>query len=78
MSMDKSKCVGCRDNFYNGNNSIGVKECWMLKTAKIVSRFIIHINTPMNQKSGYIPVKRPNCYHEDGYVNIDKIPDYAK
>lgn len=32
-------CAGCRDDFYNGNNPMGVKECWMLKTAKIVTRY---------------------------------------
>ena len=38
----KSMCSGCRDNFYNGNNSLGVAECWHFKDAKVVQRVIIH------------------------------------
>lgn len=32
-------CAGCRDNFYNGNNGIGVSQCWSLKSAEIVWRW---------------------------------------
>ena len=32
----KRNCIGCRDNFYNGNNNLGVKECWGFKTAELV------------------------------------------
>ena len=42
--MDKDYCVGCRDNFYNGNNNLGVKECWCLKDAKLVMKKEVHID----------------------------------
>jgi hypothetical protein len=35
---DKQMCSGCRDDFYNGHNDIGVKECWMFAKAKVVNK----------------------------------------
>lgn len=63
--MDKKHCSGCRNNFYNDNNPLGVKECWSLKSAKIVSRVRIgHWEEPpyLNKKS----VRVPNCLHGEG------------
>lgn len=37
-------CNGCHDNFYNGNNPLGIKECWSLETAKPVRMKFVHIN----------------------------------
>jgi hypothetical protein len=34
----KSMCSGCRDNFYNGHNDLGVEECWCFDTAKVVNK----------------------------------------
>jgi hypothetical protein len=31
-----SLCSGCSENFYNGNNPYGIRECWRLKSARIV------------------------------------------
>ena len=31
-------CSGCYENIYNGNNTVGVKECWNLKSAKLVMK----------------------------------------
>ncbi len=77
MSMDKSRCHGCRDDFYNGHNPLGVEECWLLKNAKLKTRYRLSINTPMGQRSGYAKTERPNCYHEQGFVYLDQIPDHA-
>ena len=34
---DKSKyCHGCHDDFYNGNNDLGVKKCMHMAKAKVV------------------------------------------
>jgi len=76
--MDKSKCIGCRDNFYNGNNDLGVQECWLLKKAELITRYRLSIHTPMDQRRGYQKVERPNCYGEKGYVFLKEIPEYAK
>jgi hypothetical protein len=37
-------CVGCRDDFYNGKNDLGIPECWCLKDAKLVWRKEVHID----------------------------------
>lgn len=64
--MNKSNCIGCEDNFYNGNNDLGVKECFRLKSAKIVKKKKIPLSQvpPWKQK----PIKVPSCYRQKGYV----------
>lgn len=68
--MNKKHCVGCEDNFYNGNNDIGVQECWGFETAKLVlkKQVSIHQVPPWKQE----PTQVPSCYHKRGYVFIDK------
>ena len=75
--MDRKYCRGCRNNFYNGNNSLGVQECWHFKTAKVVWRIPIgHWEPPpyLNKKK----VRVANCWHGEGsdrvhYVKPDAI-----
>jgi len=71
-------CRGCRNNFYNGNNSLGVARCWSLESAKLVTKYRLSSSTPMWIREAYVKVKVPSCYHESGYVHLDAIPDYAK
>jgi len=71
MAKNKSMCFGCRDNFYNGNNSIGVKECWLYKTAKVVTRTRVGTWEPPPYK--WIPIKILSCYHAEGCSFIEKI-----
>jgi hypothetical protein len=75
--MDAKHCVGCRDDFYNGKNPHGVKACWFLPRAKLETRFRLHINTPVNQREGYVEMQLPQCYHERGYVYYEQIPAFA-
>lgn len=35
---EKAMCSGCRDDFYNGNNGLGVSECWSFKDAKVCDK----------------------------------------
>lgn len=35
---EKRMCQGCRDDFYNGHNPYGVKECWGFKSARVVDK----------------------------------------
>lgn len=67
--MDKKHCSGCRDDFYNDNNPLGVKKCWHLPRAKLVRRVAVHVNQrpPWTQK----PVRVPNCYHMVCYIHVD-------
>jgi len=67
--MDKSKCIGCEDDFYNGKNDLGVKECFRLSTAKVISLKQVSVSQvpPWTQKPG----KFPSCYRVRGYVFVD-------
>lgn len=62
----KKYCTGCEQNFYNGNNPYGIKECWNLESAKLVLKKKIHINQvpPWKQK----PIKVLSCYQQKHYV----------
>lgn len=62
--------MGCYNDFYNGNNDLGVGECWSLKTAKVIFRKEVSINQrpPWNQ-----PARRfLSCYRKTGYVYVGK------
>lgn len=68
MKMTKEKCNGCRNNFYNDNNPLGVKECWSFKSAKLENRIVLHKDQPPPYKSR--PTMKPNCWHGNGYIAI--------
>jgi len=38
MKKEKSLCAGCRCDFYNDHNGIGVKECMHYKSAKVIKK----------------------------------------
>lgn len=61
-------CFGCRQNFYNGNNDLGVKECWSLESAKMIWRkqVSIHQRPPWDQKAE----RFMSCYQRQGYVYV--------
>lgn len=67
--VTKKDCAGCRNDFYNGHNDLGVSECWSLKDAVMKLRREVHINDmpPHRQK----PALRPNCYHRSQFVYYD-------
>lgn len=63
--MDKKHCSGCRNNFYNMNNPYKIKECFSLKTAKLVSRIPIgHFQRPpyLNKQEVLVP----DCWSGEG------------
>ncbi len=76
--MDPKYCRGCEDDFYNGKNPYGVKQCWMLKDAKLVTRFRLHVDTPMSRKNGYDKVRVPQCFQMKRFIHVTEIPDYAR
>ena len=75
MAMDygtKLKyCVGCRENFYNGNNEYGIMECWCLKDAKVVWKKFIGMNDvpPWNWQK---PVRTLECHRKKGFIKVDR------
>ena len=70
-------CVGCRDNYYNGNNPHGVKECWHLKSAKRVTRYRIGWWTPPTSVDAFTKVTTFDCHSAPGqYADFEKLPDH--
>ncbi len=73
------KCAGCRENFYNGNNELGIKECWLLKDAKIVTRYKIHWWTQPTKPGAFTKVKTYSCHSEPGqFAFYEALPEFAK
>lgn len=70
-------CVGCTENFYNGNNSIGVSECWMLKSARVVKKWRIGYWDSPTIPGIFQQVKVLNCRHEKGYALYTQLPQCA-
>ena len=62
-------CSGCENDFYNGNNPLGVEKCWSLEKASLVLRKKIHVDQkpPFTQK----PIQVLDCYHQKRYVFWD-------
>ncbi len=72
-------CEGCKDDFYNGNNGLGVKECWHLEDAKIVTRYKLGWWTAPTKLSVFHKVKTYNCHYAPGeYVFYERIPEHLK
>jgi hypothetical protein len=61
-------CQGCRDNFYNGNNDLGVKECWLLKSAHLVMKKEVHISQVPPWKQS--PREFLNCFRRPGHIYV--------
>lgn len=68
MALSKAeklaRCAGCRDDFYNGHNPMGVKECWGLKTAKSVER--VSVGTWQEPPYQWVPQKTLSCHKPEG------------
>lgn len=77
IKKDKKYCVGCDSDFYNGNNPMGIKECWSFKTAKVVKRLAIGWWTPMDKKENFYDVITHNCHRESGRrAFLEKLPSH--
>ncbi len=62
-------CAGCVDDFYNGNNDLGVKQCWGVKTATMVERVLIHIDQAPPYRN-LKPRLMPSCYKKKRHVTV--------
>lgn len=70
-------CSGCEDDFYNGHNPYGVKECWGRKTGKVSGFVMIHIDQPPPYRN-VTTEQLPDCYKRKRFVKVkpDRIgPD---
>lgn len=70
-------CRGCRDDFYNGRNPMGVQKCWMLETAKLVTRYRIHRDTRPTEVGAFKRVKVPDCYNGSPWYYYKALPDFV-
>lgn len=64
-----SMCAGCRDNFYNGNNPYGVKQCWSFETAKVVKRIKVGVNERPPYSANRLAWTL-SCHKPQGYVQV--------
>lgn len=72
--LQKSKCSGCENNFYNGNNVMGIQECWYLKDGYLQKRWRISVFDRMDKEENYTEVNIPRCFTQKGYVFLDTDP----
>jgi len=76
--MTLRQCAGCEDDFYNGKNPYGIKECWSFKKAELVVRYRIGTWTQPTESGAFTKVKVPNCYRSKGQHYMEGLPDFVK
>lgn len=64
-----SMCGGCRNDFYNGHNDIGVQQCWHFKTAAVEKRIKVGVwqNPPYSAKNAQWTL---SCHMPEGFVQV--------
>jgi hypothetical protein len=64
----KSMCIGCTENFYNGNNPYGITECWGFATATVEKRKFV----PMDMRPPWdLPSEETlDCHKKKGYISV--------
>lgn len=71
-------CIGCEQDFYNDKNPYGVKQCWSVPNAKIISVIPLSIDQPSPEDFVREQVKRgkkelrPNCYQRKRMIYVKK------
>jgi hypothetical protein len=71
----KAMCEGCRDDYYNGKNERGIKECWMYAGAKVVRRFKIGWWTQPSSRDAFEEVTTLGCHNAAGrYALYEELP----
>lgn len=76
---DLQYCNGCHNDFYNGKNPMGIKECWSLKTAKVVTRYRIGWWTPPTSRDAFQKVTTHDCHRAPGkYQDSEKLPEHLR
>ena len=73
-----AKCAGCRNDFYNDKNPLGVRRCWSLDRAKVVKRWRIGTWTDPTQPGAFARVTTYDCHEADGYRDHEKLPECAR
>lgn len=76
-NVTKSNCLGCEDDFYNDKNPLGVRVCWSLKTARLITRWRTGVWTMPAVPGAFTEVRVPSCYRAKGYSFQDRLPSFA-
>lgn len=76
--LDLRHCRGCRDDFYNDKNPLGVQRCWLLHDAKLVTRYRIGTWTEPGKPGAFTEVTVPNCYHADWQHFYEQLPSFVR
>ncbi len=79
LDAKKPACAGCRNNYYNHGGNATPPYCWSLPDAKIVVRWAINMQSPMDERSRFRRVKVYNCYHGEGPyrdVYMERLPQH--
>ncbi len=72
-------CSGCRDDFYNDQNPLGVKRCWSLKTAQVVERLRIGWWTQQDSAKNFKRVTTLDCHYAPGrYAHVKELPAHLR
>lgn len=74
----KRHCRGCRNDFYNGRENINGRDCWSLKTAKLVTRYEIHRDSLPTVPGAFKKVRVHDCYHAPPMFYFEKLPNFVK
>ena len=79
MMSDRKYCSGCDDDFYNGSNPLGIKECWSLEDAKVVTRCKIGWWIPCDRKENFSRVITLSCHKESGrFAFFEALPEHLR
>ena len=72
--MNKSHCIGCKDDFYNGKNDLGVTACWNLEVAELIMRKEVHYSQvpPWTQAARELP----DCYSRPHFIYVHPARAY--
>ncbi len=73
-----ARCSGCRDDFYNRKNPLGVSRCWFAKTGRMVKRYATGTWTMPASKGAFTEVRVPSCYNRTGTHYTDRLPHFVK
>lgn len=72
------QCRGCRDDFYNGNNPMGVARCWYAEDGRMVTRYRIGTWTRPTEPGAFTEVRVPSCYRQDGQHFSATVPAFVR
>lgn len=67
--IDRKHCLGCRQDFYNGNNPYGIQVCWHREGAKFDQYRLV----PTDLRPPYLGlpvVSLPICYDKARHVKV--------